>query len=79
MKTIALSEDTHKDLLRLKIEYGTSSSDKLLKKLIKEHKKLKFLAASDLFREKTKGQSLKHISKEARKIRDEVYAEWFKN
>lgn len=79
MKTIALSEDTHKDLMRLKLEYRTSSSDKLLRKLIREHKKLKFLAASRLFREKTNGQSLKDISKEARKIREEVYAEWFKD
>ena len=44
-----------------------------------EHKKLKFLVASRLFREKTKAQSLKDISKEARKIRDEVYAEWFRD
>lgn len=67
--------------MRLKLEYDASSSDTLLKRLLMEHKKLKFLALSGLFREraKAKGMTVKDIMVEGRKIRDELYAEWFKD
>lgn len=79
MKTIALSEETHKNIAMLKLEYGVSSSEEILKKLIVEHKKIRLLAASRLFQQKAKGMKAKDISKEAKKIRAEVYAEWFED
>lgn len=48
--TVAVSEETRKALMRLKLEEGKSSVDEVLQQLVVEHRKLRFRDASELFR-----------------------------
>ena len=41
MKSVIVSEETHKDLVNLKLVEKTSSTDELIHKLIIEHRKRK--------------------------------------
>ena len=81
MKTVALSEETHRELLELKLKSKANSTDKLIHKLIVEHRKLKLLEASRLFRETAdkKGLKIKDILREGENIRKEMYAKWFES
>lgn len=48
--TIAVSEETRDKLMKMKIDEGASSLDEVLSRLIVEHRKLRFLEASQMFR-----------------------------
>jgi rRNA-processing protein FCF1 len=79
MKTIAVSEKTHKQLMSLKLDSNAKNADELLEKLMIEHRKIKLIEAANQFRKRIEKNKLgiKDIKKESRKIRDELYAEWF--
>lgn len=79
MKTAGLSEKTHKELQKLKIESGAKSMEDLIEKMILEHKKRKLLESSFLFRKAVKKQRLKlsDATRHSHRIRDEIYDEWF--
>ncbi len=78
--TISVSEETKKELARLKIELGYPSMDSLIKDAIVEMRNRKFEDASKLFREKLKekGLTIEDIQRESALIRREVYRERFK-
>lgn len=48
--TIAVSEETRKRLMRLKIDEGARSMDELLARMLVEHRKARLLEASAKFR-----------------------------
>ncbi|HLD41936.1 MAG TPA: hypothetical protein VJB06_02785 [archaeon] len=79
MKTVALSEETHRDLVNLKLQAKVSSTDELVHRLIIEHRKQRLEKASQMFRDamKEKGLTLKDILKDAEKVRKEIYEERF--
>lgn len=54
MATISVSEDTRKELLKLKIEEGEKNLDSLIRKMIANYKRYKFLKTSTLFKRKLK-------------------------
>ncbi|MCD6513788.1 MAG: hypothetical protein ACTSSP_05370 [Candidatus Asgardarchaeia archaeon] len=58
MGTISVSNETRKELLRLKIEENVKSIDELLKKMITQYKKIKFLEASQFFRKRVKEKQI---------------------
>ena len=51
MKTVCMSEETHKELMGLKLDYNTRSAEEIIKDLIIEHKKRRFMAAGKVLRE----------------------------
>ncbi len=59
LSTIAVSEDVKRELHKLKIEEGFRSFNELIKKLIVEYKKIRFMEASKLFRERLKEKKLR--------------------
>ncbi|KXB02148.1 hypothetical protein AKJ44_01300 [candidate division MSBL1 archaeon SCGC-AAA261F17] len=78
--TISVSEDTRKELTRLKTDLGSRSFDALLKEMLAEMRNRRLEEISKRFREslKEKGLTLDDIQKEARRIRGEIYEEEFK-
>lgn len=50
--TIAVDEATRNQLMKLKHESGARSIDELLQTVLLEHRKLRFLKASELFRQR---------------------------
>ncbi len=81
MKTIAVTEENHRELVNLKLQEGDKQVNNLISRLISEHKQRKFLEAGELFRKvlKEKGISFKELLKRSRKIREEIADEWFQN
>lgn len=79
MKTIALPEETYRELIELKLQQGDKTAAALINKLIIEYKKRKFLEASNLFRRKLaeKKISFPELLKKSRAIREEISDEWF--
>jgi len=79
MKTIAIPEELHKEIMKLKIEKGSKNTSELIKNLVFEYKQQKFLEASKLFRDKLKEKnvSLASLLKNSKKIREEIADEWF--
>lgn len=79
MKTVALPEDLHKELVKLKLELGNKNTAKLIEELILSYKEQKFFLASELFRKKLreKGISFSELLKRSRKIKEEIADEWF--
>lgn len=79
MKTVGISENVHRELMGLKINYGYKNTDALLEEMIQEFKKDKLLEASTEIREKLvqKKISFKELVKRSGKIREEIYDEWF--
>lgn len=57
--TISVSEETRKALMRLKLEADARNLDQLVAQLLVDHKKLKFLEASALFRERLAAKGLR--------------------
>lgn len=57
--TVAISEQTHKELSILKIKEGYKSIDELIKELIIEYKKNKLLEISKEFRKRMDERGLK--------------------
>jgi len=78
--TISVSEETKKELTRLKIDLGYRSMDALLREMLAEVKHRRFEEASELFRKKLKekGLTIKDVQREGLRIRKEVYSEQFK-
>ncbi len=56
--TIAVSKKTRAELHKLKIETGVKNFDELISMLIREYKKMRFLEASVLFKEKLREMKL---------------------
>jgi predicted CopG family antitoxin len=78
MKTIAIPEDLHKELMQMRIQKGDKNTAELIRELLFEFRQKKFLEASRLFRErlKEKNASFSEILKKSRKIREEISDEW---
>ena len=79
MKTVGIPEDIHKELIKLKLESRDRNVAEIIRKLIYEYKKRKFLEFSDSFKESLSksGESFAKILKNSRKIREEISDEWF--
>ncbi len=58
MTTIAISEETRKRLLQLKLDENLKNMDDLIKLLIVDHKISKLSTASKLFQERMKQRNL---------------------
>ncbi len=79
MKTVGIPEDIHKELINLKLESGDRNVAEIIRKLIYEYKKRKFLEFSDSFKKslsKNK-KSFDKLLENSRKIREEISDEWF--
>ena len=59
MTTIAVSQKTKKELLKLKIKENKKSLDELISEMTLTYKKKKFLEASEKFRKKLEEKGLK--------------------
>lgn len=57
--TIAVSDDLRRELMRLKLEEGSRSVDELLRNLLVDHRKMKFLEASAMFRARMREQGIR--------------------
>lgn len=81
VKTISIPDDLHKELIKLKLDYGDKNVGEIIKKLVYEHRKRQFLEFSNLFRQKLKekGISFEEFLKRAEKTREEVADELFPN
>ena len=79
MKTISVPEELHKDLAKLKLDENRKNTAELIKQLVIEHRRQKFLRSSEIFREamKKKGLTLKELLKRSRRIREEIADEGF--
>lgn len=79
IKTISIPEDLHKELIKLKLDYGDKNVAEIIKKLILFYKRQKLLEHSIKFREslKKKGITFEEFLKRAEKIREEVADELF--
>jgi len=78
MKTIGISEITHRNLIELKLKEGNKNIEELIAKLIIEYRKKKFMEASNLFNLKLKEKNISfdNLLKKSRKIREEIANEW---
>jgi len=78
MKTIAIPDDLHKELMQLRIQKGDKNTAELIKELLFEFKQRRFLEASSLFRKKLKEKNLSFsdLLKKSKKIRGEIADEW---
>ena len=81
MKTIALPEDLHKELMKIKLNNSDKSISEILRKMLCAYKEQQFLENSRRFREmiKKSGKSFDQFLKEARKVKEEVVNEQFPN
>jgi len=79
MKTIALPEELHKELMQLRLQRGSKNAADLIKEMVCEYRQKKFLEASALFKRKLKEKniSFSELLKKSRKIREEIADEWF--
>ena len=79
MKTVGISDKTHKNLITLKLEEGNKNIEDLIEKLILEYKKAKFSEASNLFNLKLKEKNVnfENFIKKSKKIKEEISDEWF--
>lgn len=80
IKTIAVSEQNHKDLVNLKLEAKASSTDEVIHNLIAQNKERKLEEAVEVVRKRAaeKKITLEEVLKDGEKIRKEIYAKWFK-
>ena len=79
MKTIAIPEDLHRELISLKLKEGNKNAAELIAKLISEYKKKKLDDFSSEIRERMqeKGLTLQELLRRSRKIREEIANERF--
>ena len=79
MKSIGLSEDSHRRLVELRMQEGKKTAEDLINTLIIEYKKKKFLEASNLFNKglKQSNTSFENLLKTSSKIKEEISNEWF--
>lgn len=77
--TISVSEETKKELDRLKVETDSQSMDELLSEMLVEIKNRRFEEFSKAFKKSLaeKGLTIEDIQKEGRRVRREVYSERF--
>ncbi len=57
--TIAVSEDLAKELKILKLEEGRKSMEELLREIVSEYKKRRYLSASEKFRKRMEAKGLR--------------------
>lgn len=78
MRTLALSEETHKELMLIKLQMGYKSVEELERDMISEFKKNKLKQASQYFRSQLKksGLSFKDFLALSEKARREVADEY---
>ncbi|MBI3588680.1 hypothetical protein HY995_00520 [Candidatus Micrarchaeota archaeon] len=78
LKTLAISEDTHRQLVELKAELGCSSVDEVERTLIVEFKKHKLREASAAFRSELgkSGLTFRQFLKRSEKTRVEIADEY---
>ncbi len=79
MKTIAIPEDLHKELINLKLELNDKNAAELIRKLVLSYKEKRFLEASNLFRKRLgeKNISFEDLLKKSKKIRGDIADEWW--
>lgn len=79
MKTLAISEDIHRELVNMKLEQRERNISSIISKLVSDYKRKKLLEGSDLLRRKMniKGLSFYELLKKSRNIREEIANEWF--
>ena len=79
MKTIAIPEDVHKDLVNLKLEEGEKNTAEIIKRLVIEFKRKRFEEASKLFRIKLRdsGIDFAELLKRSRKMKEVITNEWY--
>lgn len=75
--TISVSDDTKRELDRLKAEYGYRSMDSLLTDILREDRKRRLAEASDFFRKRLeeKGLTLDDVKREGERIRKDLHTE----
>ncbi len=78
-KSLFVSDDTHKSLMLAKIELGFGSVDDMLKEIVAEVRKARFLDASDTFTSKMKEKrlSLPALQSKSEVVRVELFKKWF--
>ena len=81
MKTIGIPEDLHKELIKLKLDYGDKNVADMIKKLIICYKSQKLMEHSKRFKKilKKEGISFEEFLKKSEKAREEVSDELFPN
>jgi hypothetical protein len=79
-KSLFVSDDTHKSLMLAKIELGFRSVDDMLKEIVTEVRKARFLEASDTFtfKMKEKRLSLPVLQNRSEAVRIELFKKWFR-
>jgi len=77
MKSIAIPEDLHKEIMQLRLQKGSKNIAELIKEMLIGYRQKQFLEASNLFRQKLKesGKSFEEFLKESEKIREEIVDE----
>ena len=74
MKSIAIPEDLHKEIMLLRLQKGNKNIAELIKELLYSYRQKQFLEASHLFKEelKKKNISFEKFLKDSDKIREEL-------
>jgi len=78
-KTVWLSDETHRDLMTAKLEFGYGSVDELVRALLSEVRKAKLLRASEVFTRalEREGITLSELMDVGETTRGELFREWF--
>ena len=79
-KSLFVSDDTHRSLMLAKMELGFRSVDDMLKEIVAEVRKARFLEASDTFtsRMREKRLSLPVLQNRSEAVRIELFKRWFR-
>jgi hypothetical protein len=79
-KSLFVSDDTHKSLMLAKMELGFRSVDDMLKEIVAEVRKARFLEASDSFTSKMREKrlSLPALQHRSETVRIELFKKWFR-
>ncbi len=79
-KSLFVSDETHKSLMLAKMELGFHSVDDMLKEMVAEVRRARFLEASDEFRAKMREKrlSLPVLQRNSERVRIELFKEWFR-
>ena len=79
-KSLFVSDETHKSLMLAKIELGFRSIDDMLKEIVAEVRKARFLEASDTFTSKMREKrlSLPVLQNRSEAVRIELFKKWFR-
>ena len=79
-KSLLVSDDTHKSLMLAKIELGFRSVDDMLKEIVAEVRKARFLEVPDTFTSKMREKrlSLPVLQNRSEAVRIELFKKWFR-